>query len=128
MSSDEQQYIIFKLNQAKETYSAAEIMFENKMYNSVSNRIYYSSFYAVQAALHHSNLKSTSHKGAKILFNQTFIKEKLLEEKWGIFYSKIFALRDDGDYGDFVIYTKEQVEDLFLQTKTFIQIIEQLIL
>jgi uncharacterized protein (UPF0332 family) len=63
MSSDEQQYIIFKLNQAKETYAAAEIMFENKMYNSVANRIYYSSF----------------------------------------------------------------VEDLFLQTKTFIQIIEQFI-
>ncbi|MEN9523884.1 MAG: hypothetical protein RL065_2261 [Bacteroidota bacterium] len=127
MSDEKKIYIDFKINQAKETYAAAEIMFENKMYNSVSNRIYYASFYIVQAALHKFDQQSSSHKGAKILFNQSFIKEKKTEEKWGVFYSKIFALRDDGDYGDFVVYTKEQVEELFLQTKIFIETIEQLI-
>ena len=48
---DKEALISYRLQRVKESLRAAEIMYEKSMFVFAMNRIYYSLFYSVQAAL-----------------------------------------------------------------------------
>ena len=50
-----------------------------------------------------------------------------MEKRYGKHFSKLFDLRQKGDYGDLFDYDKETVEPLIVLTKEFIQEINRYI-
>lgn len=118
---NQQDYISYRLQKADESFADAELLAENRRWNSVVNRLYYASFYAVIALLLSRGIKSTTHDGCRTQFGLNFIKTGIIEKRYGKHFSKLFDLRQKGDYGDLFDYDKETVEPLVVLTKEFIQ-------
>ena len=80
---------IYRLKQAEETLMDAEKMLENNSSpRSITNRTYYSMFYAVLALFLKAgvNIKTSKHIGIISLFDKEFIQTKKIDK----YYSKIF--------------------------------------
>ncbi len=66
--------IQYRLQKAKESYQAAELIKENKQWNFCVNRLYYSCFYAVIGLLLKHNITLKTHEGARNQLGQHFVK------------------------------------------------------
>jgi len=100
----------YRLNDAKEKLEAAIILLENKKYKDSVSRSYYAMFSAARALLATKNLDSSKHSGIISLFNLHFIKNGIVKKECGKLLAKAKDIREEGDYGDFVIVSKEETE------------------
>lgn len=114
-------YINYRFQRAIESFEEALILAENKRWNAVVNRLYYSSFYAVIALLLKNNIETNTHDGARTQFGLFFIKTGKIEKKYGKLFSKLFDYRQKGDYGDMYDYDETIVSPLISQVKDFIE-------
>jgi len=116
--------IEYRLKRAKETFEDAEILAERNKWNSTINRLYYSAYYAVMALLLSSDLKPTTHNGAKSNFTEHFIHTNKIPKEFGKIYSQLFTWRQKGDYDDLFDFDKDKVTPYFEPVKRLIEIIE----
>jgi len=116
--------IKYRLIRAKDTFEDAQILAEKNKWNSTINRLYYSAYYAVMALLLDSDLKPTTHNGAKSNFTEFFIKTNRIPKEFGRVYSQLFTWRQKGDYDDLFDFDKEKVEPYFDPVMKLINIIE----
>jgi uncharacterized protein (UPF0332 family) len=117
--------IKYRLNRANETYQDAKILAENGRWNSSINRLYYSAYYAVMALLLKSDLKPTTHSGAKSNFSEHFILTQIIPKEYGKIYSQLFTWRQKGDYDDLFDFDSEKVIPYFEPVKKLIVLIEE---
>jgi uncharacterized protein len=125
--SGKQDYISYRINNARETLEAAKLLANNKLWNSAINRLYYSCFYAISALLYKYGINSKSHTGLKHQFTLHFIKTGLIDKELGRVYVELFDWRQKGDYGDFYDFNEEATMILFEPVETLISAIENLI-
>ncbi|MDI6794658.1 MAG: HEPN domain-containing protein [bacterium] len=71
---------------------------------SITNRTYYSMFYAVLALFLKTdvNLKTSKHIGVISLFDKEFIKTGRIDKYYSIILHKMFNIKQKGDYKEFV--------------------------
>ena len=67
MTYSQNDYIIYRIQKAEETYSDSILLVDHERYNSAVNRLYYACFYIVSALLTTKGLQASTHNGAKIL-------------------------------------------------------------
>ncbi len=125
MTSSRQELINYRLERAKDTLDDARILADKKKWNSTINRLYYAAYYAVIALLLNSNLKPTTHNGAKTEFSNHFIKSQKIPKEFGKIYSQLFTWRQKGDYDDLFDFDSEKVLPYFEPIERLIEIIEQ---
>lgn len=125
---DKQALVQHRIQKAESSADEAKFLIDNDKLFAAVNRIYYANYYIVSAlALKHGF--STSKHGQLIgWFNKTFIKEKNLEKRYSDILRETYEKRTEGDYKDFVTFTKEEVEKLFEDMKDFIGKIKELII
>lgn len=63
-----------------------------------------------------AGMSTKSHSGTKNQFHLKFIKTGLISETTGKLYDNLFNQRNESDYGDFVMYEKEDVAPLISET------------
>ncbi len=63
MNEEQRESIQLKLRKAKALLDEAEILFQNKFYATVINRLYYSCFHATRALLLTKNIIPKTHSG-----------------------------------------------------------------
>ena len=68
------EYVVYRLNLAKETFEAAKSLVKHNHWNSVINRLYYSCFYTISALLYKHDINAKSHSGIKHQFGLHFVK------------------------------------------------------
>jgi uncharacterized protein (UPF0332 family) len=125
MNSEQRRILIdYRMERAKESAEAAQLLYENNMLTSAMNRIYYSLFYAVQALLVLKNVSFSKHGQVKGYFNKEFIKTGLLPIELGKFYNNTFEFRQKFDYVDFSIPESAVIFDYIQKAKSFISQIE----
>jgi uncharacterized protein (UPF0332 family) len=115
MSIDEKRKLLalHRLQQAAESLQEAQYLFAGgKSLRSVVNRIYYGMFYAVLAILIYEPYVSSKHSGVLAYFNKKFVKGGIFSESLGRSLNKAFELRQRGDYREYFVLTKDQVEPL----------------
>jgi uncharacterized protein (UPF0332 family) len=127
MINSRQDLIKYRLTRAKDTFEDAQILIEKNRWNSAINRLYYSAYYAVMALLLKSDLKPTTHNGAKSNFSEYFVKTRFIPKKYGKIYSQLFTWRQKGDYDDLFDFDEEKVIPYIKPTEDLISIIEKLI-
>ena len=93
-------YINYRFHRAEESFQEAIILADNKRWNAVINRLYYSCFYSVIALLLKNNIKVQTHEGARLQFGLQFVKGGTIDKRFGKPYTKLFDYRQKGDYGD----------------------------
>jgi uncharacterized protein (UPF0332 family) len=102
-------------------------MIDNDKLKLAVNRIYYGMFYVLSALALKYKFKTSKHKELIGWFNKTFIKERLIDRKYGPIIKNAFESRSDSDYGVMVEFEREEVEQMFADMKDFISTIEQYI-
>ena len=120
------EYIQYRLQRATQSFEDAMLLAENGRWNAVVNRLYYACFYAVIALLLKNDIETQSHDGSRNQFGLNFVKTGLIDKRYGRLYSKLFDLRQKGDYGDVFEFDKNAVEPLIEETSTFIEVIKKL--
>lgn len=127
MKGTKEDLIRYRLLRAKDTLEDARILAEKSRWNSTINRLYYASYYAVMALLLNSDLKPTTHNGAKSNFSEHFIATNKIDREFGKIYSQLFTWRQKGDYDDLFDFDKEKVMPYFEPVHQLIETIENLI-
>jgi uncharacterized protein (UPF0332 family) len=124
---DLQALIAYRLQRATETLEEARLMQNVEHWNACANRLYYAAFYAVSALLVKNSQIASKHSGVKALFNQQYVKPGIVTKGGGRLYNRLFDLRQEGDYIDFVSLDAETVEPLVEETAIFIETIRSLL-
>lgn len=65
-----------------------------------ANRLYYACYYMASALLIDKGFKARSHAGVIHLIGLHFITKDLLSHDFGRLFSRLFEMRQSGDYGD----------------------------
>lgn len=125
-SSERKELVTYRINKAKETFSEIELLIQNQLYNTAINRLYYACYYAVIALLIDKKIETLTHTGTRQMFGVYFIKNGLIEKDIGKFYSRIFDLRQTGDYEDFIDFSREQVIELLEPAEKLIRHIQSI--
>jgi len=116
-----------RLEKAKEALTEAKGNIELGFWRVVANRLYYACFYAVNALLIKDGITTHTHSGAINQLSLHFVKKGLIREEQSKLYSRLFALRQTGDYSDRISIKEEDIRPLLEPAKEFIEKIEQLI-
>ena len=106
MKKSKNELVGARLKKSKEALDMAVFAAEKKYWNSSASSLYYSCFYLIHALFAEYEIDTHTHSGTKTLFGSEFIKQNIIEERWGKLLSNLFRYRKDADYGDFPI-TKE---------------------
>lgn len=108
------------LDKSLNAFHDAELLFDNDRFAGCLNRLYYSAFYAVSAALLSIGFTSKTHKGIIILFHEHLISTNSMDKNYAALYSKLFTLRHESDYLEFPDIKPKEIQELLLHTSTFI--------
>ena len=122
-----QALIAYRLQRAADTIEEARLMQSIEHWNACANRLYYAAFYAVSALLVQDGYTASKHSSIKAMFNQHYVKPGKVKKEHGRLYNRLFDLRQEGDYIDFVYLAEEKVEPLLGETISFINTIRSLI-
>ena len=119
--------ITYRIQRAYETLKEAEVMKREKFYNAAINRLYYACYYATVALLLKYDIQTQTHNGVKTMLGLHFITTGILPLKIGKTFSTLFEKRHSGDYDDFAYCDEDLVNELYLQTQTYIDTIAHLV-
>ena len=119
--------VIYRITKSKNTLAEIDLLINYKLWNTAINRLYYACYYAVIALLIDKEIETLTHAGARQMFGLHFIKTGLIEKDLGKFYSRLFDLRQTGDYDDFIDFSREQVLDLLQPANELIIQIESIL-
>ncbi|MEW6007206.1 MAG: HEPN domain-containing protein [bacterium] len=118
----------YRLESAKERLASARLLYENGQYRDSISRSYYAMLSGARALLSTKRLDSSKHSGVISLFNQHFVKTGVLNKEAGKKLASAKEMREDSDYEDFVVVSKEDAEKQIIDAENFIQRIEAAIL
>ncbi len=128
MNPDDKLIIEDRMERARQAFEAARELKGKGFSVSVINRLYYACFYSVNALILTGGYSSSKHSGVKSLFNQHYVKEGIIDKKWGKFYSNLFLKRQESDYRDFFECPAEEEDEVFRESVEFIQEINRIII
>jgi hypothetical protein len=101
--------------------------FEAGAYDFAINRLYYAAFYGVSAILLERKMSFKKYSGVRAYFHREFIKEGLIEVKWGRYYDKLFEDRQEGDYTAFIDFDKGYVSEQLELCEEFLKELKKLL-
>ena len=107
--SDAKSLSIVRYKHALEDLEAAELLVEKEQYKSAANRSYYSIFHAIRSILAYDGIDSKKHSGIISSFQRLYIKTGIFETKLSGYITKLFTVRNDSDYDDFYVVSKDRV-------------------
>ena len=118
---------IYRLNDSKEKLKASKILFKNGSYKDSVSRSYYAMFTSARALLATKSLDSAKHSGVISLFNLHFVKTGIVGKEYGKLLAEAKNIREESDYGDFVIVSKEEAGIQIKHAEQFIEEIKKAI-
>jgi uncharacterized protein (UPF0332 family) len=128
LSDEERQLVIEnRLKRAYETLEEAKDLISLSRWNGAANRLYYACYYATTALLIQDGHSPHTHGGALGLLGKYFVVTGIISKEENILYQKLFELRQDGDYSDWISVKESDIVPLLSPAKEFIATIENLI-
>lgn len=117
----------YRIDTARETLNVAKECLENKHYKDSINRSYYASFYAARAVLALERIDFKRHKDVIAYFNKNYVATGIFEKDMGRKLSRLQQKREQSDYDDFFIASKEEAQKQYNNAENIISsIIEYL--
>ena len=117
----------FEIEKAKKLIEQFSVLQEANLWDTLANRMYYAVFHAVSALLIQNGLHAATHQGVFILLNKHFIKEKVIDDKFGHLYARLQTMREKSDYTCLFETTEEEIIPMIEPTKEMISIIESIL-
>jgi uncharacterized protein (UPF0332 family) len=124
-ASERDEYVKYRIEKSEETYEVAELLVENKKWNSAINQLYYAAYYAVSGLLATLETETKTHTGVKTQFFMNYIKTGKIEIRLGKLYADLFDWRQKGDYGDFFDFGEGDVMPLMAPARELIDAVKR---
>ncbi len=129
MQHDDKNVIIQNwLIKADEALNEVQKAIDTESLSSAQNRIYYSIFYSVMALGYSRDFVTSKHSQLLGWFNQTFVKEKIFDKKFGEIYKTAYENRMRSDYTYTYKPEKEKIINAFSNAKSFVEATRNFIL
>ena len=109
-----------RLEHADECISAAKSLLESENYKSAANRAYYTVFHAMRAVLAFDKIDMKHHSGIIAEFRRLYIKTGIFDAELSKIISVLSDSRNDSDYDDFFIVSKEEVAEQIKDAELFL--------
>ena len=110
------------LEKAEESFAEATILFDAKRLIGCVNRLYYSAFYAVSAALALEGKEYGKHTAVRASLHRDFVKTGKVPRSLGKAYDELFEDRQEGDYSPCTSFNQEDISRLILETRSLIDL------
>jgi uncharacterized protein len=127
MSYSKEELVRYRIERAKEAFADAVYLINEERWNAVANRMYYACFYIVSAYLAFRALNAVTHTGLKSAFNLELVKTGKIAREDGVLYNRLFAMRQQADYEDFMNIQDNDILPLVPKIEALIQEIEKII-
>ena len=114
-----------RLEHADECISAAKSLLESENYKSAANRAYYTVFHAMRAVLAFDKIDMKHHSGIIAEFRRLYIKTGIFDAELSKIISVLSDSRNDSDYDDFFIVSKEEVSEQIKDAELFLEKIKE---
>ncbi len=112
--------VTLRLDKAKETLKEAIANFNMDYWHTAANRLYYACYYAASALLIKKGIEAKTHSGVINMFGLHFVTTGIIDTDEGKLYKRMFELRQTGDYDDWIVLEKEDIEPLIEPVKNFL--------
>lgn len=116
-----------RLEQAKENIEEAEALYNIKKFKGANNRAYYSIFHSIKAVLALEPIDFKRHKDVIAYFNQHYIKAEIFPKKLGHKISVAQTTREDSDYDDEYVVSREKTQAQIETAKELLSLIKKYI-
>ena len=116
-----------RLEQAKQSLKAADVLLMSEAYKDAVNRSYYSIFHTMRAVLALDCYDSKKHSGIISEFSRRHIRDGLLSNECSKIIRKAFDVRNSSDYDDYYIISKEDVIQQIENASVFLAAVEDYI-
>ena len=118
----------YRLSMADEKLRSARILLDNGIYKDAVSRSYYAMFTAVRAILALDGVDFKKHAGVISYFQRTYIKSGVFEKEYSKYLSQAFQIRNNTDYSDFFIVSREEAQEQYTRAEQLSQRISQYLL
>lgn len=125
MREDLKAIVKYRLEQAEESLKDASILFDSGgSFRSIINRSYYAMFYATLALIAEKGTGKSKHSGVISIFDREYVRKKIFSKEMSKMIHKAFNLRQESDYKEFNIITKEDAQKIKRGAEDFLQMIK----
>lgn len=129
LSEEERKALIhYRIEKAYKVLQEARDNAQLGHWNLTGNRLYYSVFHMCQALLLSEGDVTRRHAGMIHKIGLDFITTGKLDSKYGRLISRLYELRQSGDYDDKFDATKEEIEPYFKRVEEVLKVLEKLTL
>lgn len=94
-------------------------------YKTVANRSYYAVFSAMRAVLALDSFDSKKHSGIIAEFRRRYLKTEILPKELSETIDSLVEIRQESDYDDFYIVSKEEVTLQLKNARLFVTEVEK---
>ena len=101
----------YRMQQARQCIKSAETLMEIDDYKGAANRSYYAIFHAMRSVLALEGKDFSKHSGVSAYFRKQYIKTGIFDVELSDIISMAFDVRNNSDYDDFYIISKEEVTE-----------------
>lgn len=115
----------YRLKMAKEKLKSAKLLLDSQQWKDSIGRSYYAIFTAARALLALDGQDFARHTGVISYFQKTYIKTKVFDVKYSRYISEAFQIRNNTDYADFYIVSREDAEEQYERAVDFYNEIEK---
>ena len=127
MNAEQRQVVQLKLKKAKALLSEADILFQNKFYATVINRLYYSCFHATKGLLLTKDIIPKTHSGVIRQLHLHFVQAGDFDSAHASFFSRLMQERIEEDYTDVIVEDEENTWSFIEPARQYVAYIEMLI-
>jgi uncharacterized protein (UPF0332 family) len=103
----------YRLERAKECLADATLLLNNNSFNSSVTRSYYAIFNGLRAVLARDGVDFKKHSGVISYFQKEYVKTGAFGNDISDYIRAAFIIRNDSDYQDFVVISREDAEKQF---------------
>lgn len=101
----------YRLERARECLKSAILLRDLGDYASSANRSYYSIFHAIRAIMALDGEDRKKHSGVIAYFQEKYVKTEIFDKDYSYIIKNAFQIRQESDYDDFCIISKEEVDE-----------------
>lgn len=118
----------YRLEQAEQCIRAARLLIENEDFKGAANRSYYAVFHCMRSVLALEQVDFKKHSGVSSYFRNKYIKTGVFDSSMSDIIKEAFDIRNDSDYDDFFVVSKEDVEKQIENAELFYDTVKKYLL
>ena len=119
------EYAKYRLELAAERVATTKAMIDIGAYRDSINRSYYAIFTAARALLADREIDFKKHSAVIGYFRREYVKTGIFDVKFSDYIGAAFKFRNDCDYEDFVIVSREEAETQYQHAVEFVEAVKK---